>query len=264
MIRLGIVKLLLKRDLSSVTEFPRLELIILPALLIFVVLSQIMAWTWSSDSIADRPQILVQAIVDASRLIFTYPVVIVFIPMIIADIVTNEYERGTMLMLVSYPTKRSEVLVSKFVSVFSVSWIVIFSVSLVGILVVYKNHAMLPPPLLVLALFISTGIMCFLVCSTSTLISIIASHTVVAAMSSLIVLLLWPMIVNVFSWQLKLPDIMALSYTSSVPELIDLLTLKWGRSEIPATLLVSVVLQVLLASFFLIVSHVTFDRKEFK
>jgi len=179
-IRLRVVKLLLKRDLKSVTEFPRLELIILPTLLIFVVLSQIIAWGWGEGSIADRPLILIQAIIDRTRLIFTYPIVIIFIPMIIADIVTNEYEKGIMLMLVSYPVKRSEILISKFASVFSISWIVIFSTSLAGILVVYKNHAMLPPLVLVVALFISIGILCFLVCSVSTVISTISGSTVVA------------------------------------------------------------------------------------
>lgn len=264
MIRLRVVKLLLKRDLRSVTEFPRLELIILPTLLIFVVLSQIIAWGWGADSIADRPLILIQAIIDATRLIFTYPIVIIFIPMIIADIVTNEYEKGIMLMLVSYPVKRSEILISKFASVFLVSWVVIFFTSLAGVLVVYKNHAMLPPLTLVLALLISVGILCFLVCSVSTLISTISGHTVVAAMSSLTVLLLWPMIVNVFSWQLKLPVLVAFSYTGSVPELIDLLTLKLGKSEIPVASLMSVVVQFLLASVFLFLSQIALDRKEFK
>lgn len=263
MIRLKVLKLLLKRDLMSVTEFPRLELIILPTLLIFVVLSQIIAWGWD-DLITHRPQILIQAIIDACRLIFTYPVVIIFIPIIIADIITNEYERGTMLMLVSYPLKRSEILLSKFMSVFSVSWIIIFSTSLAGILVVYKNHATLPPLMLILALVISVGILCFLVCSISTLISTISSHTVVAAMSSLAVLLLWPMIINVFSWQLKLPDLIAFSYTGSVPELIDLLTLKLEKSEISLTSLMLVVMQFSLASLFLFLSHIAIDRKEFK
>ena len=264
MIRFRVVKLLLKKDFGSIAEFPRLELIILPTLLIFVVLSQIIAWGWGIDSIAERPLILVQAIIDASRLVFTYPVVIVFIPVIIADIVTNEYERGTMLMLVSYPTKRSEILVSKFVSVLSISWTVIFSVSLAGILIVYRNHAMLPPPILILALFTSTGILCFLVCSVSTLISVIASHTAVAAMGSLTVLLLWPMIINVFSWQLKLPDIMAFSYTGIVPELIELLTLNLGQPSALPTSLVLVIAQFSLASFFLFLSHVALNRREFK
>ncbi len=259
------MKLLLKRDLRSVIEFPRLELIILPTLLIFVVLSQIVAWGWwGADAIADRPQILIQAIIDASRLAFTYPIVIAFIPMIIVDSITNEYEKGTMLMLVSYPVQRSEILVSKLVSIFSVSWIVVFFTSLAGILVVYKNHAMLPPLMLILALLISTGILCFFVCSVSTLISTIAGHTVTAAMASLTVVLSWPLIVNVFSWQLKLPHLMALSYTGSVPELIDLLTLKLGRSEIPATALGSVIMQILLASFFLFLSNIALNRKEFK
>jgi len=72
------------------------------------------------------------------------------------------------------------------------------------------------------------------------------------------------MIINVFSWQLKLPDLMALSYTGSVPELIDLLTLKLGKSEIPVTSLMSVIVQLLLASLFLFLSHIALDRKEFK
>jgi len=185
------VKQLLKRDLKSTVEFPRLELIIFPTLLIFVVLSQIVAWGWGgTDSVVDRPQILIQAIADASRLIFTYPVVIIFIPLIIADIITNEYEKGTMLMLVSYPVKRSEILLSKFLSVFSVSWAVIFFTSLAGVLVVYKNHAMYPPLTLVLALIISICILSFSVSSVSTLISTITGHAVVAAMGSLMVLLL--------------------------------------------------------------------------
>jgi Cu-processing system permease protein len=259
------VKLLLKRDLKSVIEFPRLELIILPTLLIFVVLSQVVAWGWmGTDSIADRPQILIQAIIDSCKLIFTYPILIIFIPMIIVDSITNEYERGTMLMLVSYPVQRSEILVSKLASIFSVSWVVIFFTSLAGTLVVYKNHAMLPSLMLVLALLVSTGILCFFVCSVSTLISTIANRTVTAAMASLTIVLSWPLIVNVFSWQLKLPNLMALSYTGSVPELIDLLTLKLGRSEIPATALASVIAQVLLASSFLFLSYIVLNKKEFK
>lgn len=263
-IRVRVVKLLLKKDLRSVTEFPRLELIVLPTLLIFVVLSQIIAWGWGVDLVADRPRILIQAIIDRMRLIFTYPIVVIFIPMIIADIITSEYEKGTMLMLVSYPVKRSEILLSKFASVFSVSWIVIFCTSFAGISVVYKNHAMLPPLALVVALLISTGLLCFLVCSVSTLISTIPGNTVVAAMSSLSVLLLWSMIIDVISWLSKLPSLMALSYTDSVPELIDLLTLRLGKSEIPVASLMSVILQLLLASVFLFLSLIVLNRKDFK
>jgi Cu-processing system permease protein len=265
MIRLQVLKLLLKRDLKSITEFPRLELIILPALLIFVVFSQIIAWSWMGpDIIADRPQILIQSIIENSRLIFTYPIVIVFIPMIIADIITTEFEKGNLLMLISYPVKRSEILISKFVSVFSVSWVVIFFTSLAGVLVVYKNHAMYPPLALIAALLVSTALLCFLVCSVSTLISTVVNHTVVAAMGSLMILLVWPMIVNVFSWQLKLSGLMALSYTGAVPELIDLLTLKLGNSEIPLISVISAIMQFLLASIFLLLSHVVLNRKEFK
>jgi len=256
MIRSRVLKLLLKRDLRSVTEFPRLELIILPSLLIFVVVSETVVFPmgWS----------LIQTIINGYKLAFTYPVIMIFIPIIVADILTNECESGIMLMLTSYPTKRSEILISKFLSVFSVSWIVIFSVSLAGLLVAYRNYAMSPPAVLVLALLVSNGIMSFLVCSISTLISSVARRTVVAVMGSLTVLLLWPVIVDAFSWALRLPNLIILSYTAAVPELIEFWTLKWGQPGVPLSSIILIVAQLFLSSFFLLLSHIAFSRKEFK
>ncbi len=256
MIRLKVLKLLLKRDFRSVTDFPRLELIILPSLLIFVVVSETVVFPggWS----------LIQTVINGYKLAFTYPVILIFIPVIVADILTNECESGVMLMLTSYPTKRSEILISKFVSVFSVSWIVIFSVSLAGVLVAFRNYAMPPPLVLVLALLVSTGIMSFLVCSVSTVISSVACRTVVAAMSSLIVLLLWPIVVNAFSWLLKLPNLMILSYTAAVPELIEFWALKWEQPGVPLSSIALIVAQLFFASLFLVLSHIAFSRKEFK
>lgn len=256
MIRLRVLKLLLKRDFRSVTDFPRLELIILPSLLIFVVVSETVVFPggWS----------LIQTIINGYKLAFTYPVILIFIPVIVADILTNECESGIMLMLTSYPTKRSEILISKFLSVFSVSWIVIFSVSLAGVLVAYRNYAMSPPAVLVLALLVSTGIMSFLVCSVSTVISSVARRTVVAAMSSLTVLLLWPIIVNAFSWLLELPNLMILSYTAAVPELIEFWALEWEQPGAPMSSIALVVAQLFIASLFLLLSHIAFSRREFK
>jgi len=255
MIRLRVLKLLLKRDFRSVTDFPRLELIILPSLLIFVVVLQaVPLGDWS----------LIRAVIEGYRLAFTYPVILIFIPIVVADILTNECESGIMLMLTSYPTKRSEILISKFVSVFSVSWIVIFSVSLAGVLVAFRNYAMLPPVVLVFALLVSTGVMSFLVCSVSAAISSIARRTVVAAMGSLTVLLLWPVIVNAFSWLLRLPNLLILSYTAAVPELIEFWTLEWEESGVPMSSIALVVAQLFLASLFLLLSHIAFSRREFK
>lgn len=256
MIRSRVLKLLLKRDFRSVTEFPRLELIILPSLLIFVVVSESVVFPggWS----------LIQTVINGYKLAFTYPVIMIFIPIIVADVLTNECESGIMLMLTSYPTKRSEILISKFLSVFSVSWIVIFSVSLAGVLVAYRNYAMLPPMVLVMALLVSTGIMSFLVCSVSTMISSVARRTIVATMSSLTVLLLWPIVVNAFSWMLKLPNLMILSYTAAVPELIEFWTLEWEQPSVPLSSIVLVIAQFFLASLFLLLSHIAFSRKEFK
>lgn len=265
MIRLRILKLLLKRDFHSITEFPRLELVILPTFLIFIVVSQVTAWGWGgSDLVAERSDVLIQAIIDALGLAFTYPVTIVFIPVIIADILTNECENGIMIMQVTYPTKRSEILASKFMSVFSISWITLFSISLAGVLVVFKNHAMLPPLSFVSALLVSTGLLSFLVCSVSIAISTVARHTVVAAMSSLTILLLWPLVINVLSWQLKLPHLVILSYTGSVSELIAFWTIRWDQPGIPLFSIIVVAAQLLLATFFLVLSHIAFGRKEFK
>jgi ABC-type transport system involved in multi-copper enzyme maturation permease subunit len=207
---------------------------------------------------------LIQTIINGYKLAFTYPVIMIFIPIIVADILTNECESGIMLMLTSYPTKRSEILISKFLSVFSVSWIVIFSVSLAGVLVAYRNYVMLPPVVLVLALLVSTGVMSFVVCSVSTVISSVARRTVVAAMSSLTVLLLWPIIANAFSWLLKLPNLMILSYTAAVPELIEFWALEWEQPGVPMSSIALVVAQLFLASLFLLLSHIAFSRKEFK
>lgn len=264
MIRFRVLKLLLRRDFGAVTEFPRLELVILPTFLIFIVVSQVMAWGWGSDLITERSSVLIQAVIDALELAFMYPVTIVFVPIIIADILTNECENGIMIMQVTYPTKRSEILASKFMSVFSMSWIVLFSVSLAGVLVVFKNHAMLPPLSLILALLVSTGLLSFLVCSVSIAVSTVARHTVVAAMSSLTILLLWPLIINVLSWQLRLPNLVILSYTGSVSELIEFWTLRWDQPGIPLYSVIVVVAQLLLAAFFLVLSHIAFSRKEFK
>jgi ABC-type transport system involved in multi-copper enzyme maturation permease subunit len=256
MIRLRVLKLLLKRDLRSVTDFPRLELIILPSLLVFVAVSQsaVFSMSWS----------LIVTVINNYKLAMTYPVIVIFIPIIVADILTNECESGVMLMLVSYPTKRSEILLSKFLSVFLVSWTVFFSVSLAGLLVAYRHYAMSPPMMFVWALLVSTGIMSFLVCSTATLISSIARRTVIAAMGSLTMLLLWPIIVDALSWTLKLPNLMILSYTAAVPELVEFWTLKWGQPGVQMSSIALVVAQLFLASFLLLLSHIAFNRKEFK
>ncbi len=256
MIRLRVLKLLLKRDFRSVTDFPRLELIILPSLLIFAAVSEatVFSTSWS----------LIYTVINNYRLAMTYPVMVIFIPIIVADILTNESESGVMLMLTSYPTKRSEILLSKFLSVFSVSWIAIFSVSLAGALVAFWNYATSPPVMLVVSLLISTGIMSFLVCSFSTLISSVARRTVLALMGSLSVLLLWPVVVDVLSWTLKLPNLIIFSYTAAVPQLIEYWTLRWGQPGIALSSIALVVAQLFLASFFLFLSHVAFSRREFK
>jgi len=70
--------------------------------------------------------------------------------------------------------------------------------------------------------------------------------------------------INVASWYSGLQHLAALSYTGLVPELIGLVVLEPEDSDVTLFSLASTIMQLLLASSLVFLSHYALNRKEFK
>lgn len=259
------MRVLLKRDAELITAFPRFEILSFLAMLIFLRLASVVLWP--SLAVSEESVDLTVALSVSFKSGLMGSFLFIFVPVVVADAIAGEYERGILLTLVTYPVKRVEVLASKFVAVYLFCCSMLLVPTIVGTAVSIMSNGVTPKPVLIVTYIVSIMFFTLTLCSVSTLLSVASSRTVVAAIASIVILIMWPSLLGILS---SPTGFEVYTYTGATDTLIDWLT--FGRKPIgidqkeitwmqvgPA-----VALQLMISASCLALAFLLFSRRDFK
>lgn len=263
---------LFKRDLRAVTAFPRFEIVLIVSMFFFIALgSTCVIPSAPGGRMYSTSEIPVQHILEFrtrfSHLMASF--LFLFAPLMITDILTGEYERGTLLTLTTYPVRRSKILTSKFAANYIFSCAMLLIPVLIGIPVAAVNDNVVVEPMMVLGFLAGILLLNLVLCSISTFMSVVSSRMLVAALASIILLIGWPQILRFLAMSLQWEGLELYSYLDAVKALIDWLIFRgesfsWYRRFSGAQIASAVTVHIAVSGACLGLGYWMFSRKEFK
>jgi ABC-type transport system involved in multi-copper enzyme maturation permease subunit len=258
---------LFKKDLKAVTAFPRFEILLGIFTFTFVGMSMGSViqgrgarYCWTCLSVSD----FVKTYGDSFSW-FLSSFVFVLVPLLATDIISGEYERGTLLALVTYPVRRREVLTSKFLAAFlfcSTMLVLPFFGSI--LLGSYFNGLAIDPKML-LGYLAGLTLMSFLLCSVATLVSVLSRRLLVSALAFIGISLCWRIAVEGLAITMNLSELRLYAYIETARQLISLIISQeslvlFSKEQI----LAAVAVQLTVSALCLGLAYWLFERREFR
>jgi len=255
---------LFKKDFKAVTAFPRFEILLGMFTFTFVgmCLSSVV-----------QPRVFTSLIQQGdfarafqnSFSFFLTSFIFVLPPLLTEELVAGDYERGTLLALVTYPVRRSQVLASKFLASLLFSSAVIITPFLFAVAVGSSFNNLAVDPRMLLGYFAGLMLLSFLLCSVSILTSVLSKRLLVAALAFLGISLCWGIAVAGLAMLLQKSELAIYAYTETVRSLIGLIAQPDGHSIFSREQIVTAVaVQLVISASSLGLAYLFFRRKEFK
>jgi len=266
---MGVMWSLFKKDLKAVTTFPRLEILLSIFTFIFVgmSLSSVVQGTggarfcWSCLSASD--------FIRSFRSSFSWflsSFVFIFVPLLMTEVISGEYERGTLLALVTYPVKRFEVLTSKFLATFLFSSVILITPFLCSIVLGSYFNGLAINSNMLLGYFTGLMLLSLVLCSVVVLMSVLSRRLLLAVLSFIVVSLCWGVAVDGLAMTMNLSELRIYAYIETVRNLINLIVspedpfILFSREQIFA----AAALQLAISALCLGLAYWFFKRREFK
>jgi len=261
---MGIMWNLFRKDLKAIMAFPRFEILLFISTFTFLgmCLNSIIRLRtlmyFSQNEFAKA--------FNSNFSFYLSSFVFILAPLLMTEVITGEYERGTLLALISYPVKRLEVLTSKFLATFLFSSIMLLATFLCSIVVAsYFNNLTVDFRML---LGYSVGMMLFsiLLCSVAAVVSVFSRRLLVAAVAFVAISLCWGIAVTGLAQIMNSMEIQIYAYTETVRQLINLIMFPDGPFVLfsKEQIVTAVAVHLIISAACLGLSYWFFRQKEFK
>jgi ABC-type transport system involved in multi-copper enzyme maturation permease subunit len=196
-----------KREARFVASFPILELLVLISSYVFLQSSSLFFGGYGG-SISFPTGILltgsVVAVFVQGSLEIYFVLSMIIVAALIAYSVTAERESGTMLLLLSHPLRRHEMLLAKLLAVSLIAWSSMFFPSAIFTLTISARYGVIFPLSLYLVMAISTCLLTMIYSAISLVFSVLADSTLVASLCSFFTFFLWRFMPEIGASQLRI------------------------------------------------------------
>ena len=261
--RLGVWYTLFKRDLKSLTAYPRFEILLVIYGIVFLFIALV-------SRIFLGPRIFVAEndflkVVQGNFSIFVSYYIFILPPLLMTETVTGEVERGTMLSLLSYPVKRWQIFTSKLLASFTVTSVTIISSFIFTVILGFSYNNLILDLQIVSACVAALMLLCLILSSVASLSSYASNRQLVAAVSLLTILLFGSILVTSLASNLNWVGLQLYSYTELVKELAFTLMSWGGGASLFSTdeVLFAAGVEILFSLLCLGLSYLLFELKEF-
>jgi len=255
---MGVMWRLFKKDLKAVTAFPRFEILLFISAFTFVGMSITIVWPLSLDRFIQT--------FNKNFSWFLTSFVFLLAPLMVTDIISGEYERGTLLTLISYPVKRFEVLTAKLAATYLFSSIMLAVPFLLSISTASSFNGLAVESTMMLSYFVGLIFLNLILCSVAVAVSVLSRRLIMAALAFLFISIGWIFAIPGLAATMNLSELSLYAYTETVKNLISLLlspdrsSFMFSREQI----LGAVAFQLLVSASCLGLAYWFFQRREFK